>query len=84
MTNTDLAMIVRQQALPCLRRTSQDMLRCVSIGNDPATISGADWRDISDDLETILALEATVGRPDDGYGAMLDTVLDAAPWRVHL
>ena len=71
------------EILPLLRRNAEDLLRCVSIHNDPSTISGADWRDIAADLEAVVSLEAIVGRPDDDYGALLDRVLDTAPWEAH-
>ena len=35
------------------------------------------------DLEAVVSLEAIVGRPDDDYGALLDRVLDTAPWEAH-
>lgn len=73
---------LRTLVLPILRRTAEDMLRCVSVGNDPATIASADWRDIADDLRAVLVVERIVGRPDDGC-AMLNRVLDARYWERH-
>lgn len=75
---------LRDTVLPLLRRNAEDLLRCVDVGADPATISGSDWRDIAGDLEAVLAVERFVGRPDDEYGRFLDPVLDAASWRAHL
>jgi len=74
---------MRDTVLPLLRRNAEDLLRCVAVGADPATISGSDWRDIADDLEAVLTVERFVGRPDDEYGRVLDPVLDAASWREH-
>lgn len=74
---------MRDMVLPLLRRNAEDLLHCVAIGSDPATISSADWRDIAEDMEAVLAVEAFIGRPDDEYGRVLDPVLDAAPWRAH-
>jgi Asp-tRNA(Asn)/Glu-tRNA(Gln) amidotransferase C subunit len=75
---------MRDTVLPLLRRTAEDLLRCVSVSADPATIRGQDWRDIAEDLEAVLAVERFVGRPDDDYGRVLNPVLDAASWRAHL
>lgn len=74
---------LRDVCLPALRRTAEDLFRCVSVRNDPASVSPADWRDIADDMEAVLAVEAIVGRPDDEYGRILNPVLNAAPWRAH-
>lgn len=74
---------MRDTVLPLLRRNAEDLLRCVAVGADPATISGSDWRDIADDLEAVLTVERFLGRPDDEYGRVLDPVLDAASWREH-
>lgn len=75
---------MRDAVLPLLRRNAEDLLRCVSVSADPATISGQDWRDVADDLEAVLSVERFVGRPDDEYSRVLDPVLDAASWRAHL
>ena len=74
---------VLREILPILRRNAEDLLLCVSTRNDPSTICGADWRDIAPDLEAVVSAEAIAGRPDDDYGALLDRVLDAAPWEAH-
>lgn len=74
---------LRDVALPQLRASAEDLFRCVSVRNDPASISGADWRDMADDMEAVLAVEAFVGRPDDEHGRILNPVLDAASWRHH-
>lgn len=74
---------MRDTVLPRLRRNAEDLLRCVAVGADPATISGSDWRDIAEDLEAVLTVERFVGRPDDEYGRVLNPVLDAASWRTH-
>lgn len=66
-----------------LRAEVEDLLRCVSAGNDPATITGADWRDIADVLDAVCEAERFVGRPDDEYGALLNPVLDARTWEYH-
>lgn len=75
---------LRDTVLPLLRRNAEDLLRCVAVGADPATISGSDWRDIAGDLEAVLAVEMLVGRQDDEYGRVLNPVLDAESWRAHL
>lgn len=74
---------MRDTVLPILRRNAEDMLRCVAVGADPATISGSDWRDIAPDMEAVLAVERFVGRPDDEYGRILDPILDARSWEHH-
>lgn len=74
---------LRGAVLPLLRRVAEDLLRCVSVNADPATISGSDWRDIAADMEAVLAVEALVGRPYDQYGRVLDLVLDSRPWEAH-
>ena len=74
---------MRDTVLPILRRNAEDLLRCVAVGADPATISGSDWRDIAPDMEAVLAVERFVGRPDDEYGRILDPILDARSWEHH-
>lgn len=76
--------LMRETVLPILRRSAEDLFRCVSVRNDPTTVSGSDWRDIAEDMEAVLAVEAFVGRPDDDFGRILNPILDAAPWRHHL
>lgn len=71
---------MRDTILPLLRRNAEDLVRCVSIGADPMTISDSDWRDIAPDLEAVLAGEAFVGRPDDEHGHVLNSILDGRPW----
>ena len=73
---------LRTIVLPILRAHADDMLRCVSVRDDPATITGSDWRDIADDLRAVLVVERIAGRPDDGR-AMLNRVLDARYWERH-
>lgn len=75
--------MLRGAVLPILRAYAEDLLRCVSVGDDPATISGADWRDIADVLDAVCEAERFVGRPDDEYGALLNPVLDARTWEGH-
>lgn len=75
--------MLRGAVLPILRAYAEDLLRCVSVGNDPATITGADWRDIADVLDAVCEAERFVGRPDDEYGALLNAVLDARTWEDH-
>ena len=74
---------LRDVCLPALRRTAEDLFRCVSVRNNPASVSGSDWRDIAEDMEAVVAVEAFVGRPDDEYGRILNPILDAAPWKHH-
>ena len=74
---------LRDVVLPELRHTAEDLFRCVSVRNDPASISGQDWRDIAPAMEAVLSVERFVGRPDDDYGRVLNPVLDAASWRAH-
>ncbi len=74
---------LRDVCLPALRRSAEDLFRCVSVRNDPASVSGSDWRDIADDMEAVIAVEAFTGRPDDEYGRILNPILDAAPWKHH-
>ncbi len=73
---------LRTIVLPILRAHADDMLRCVSVRDDPATITGSDWRDIADDLRAVLVVERIAGRPDDDR-AMLNRVLDARYWERH-
>lgn len=75
--------MLRGSVLPILRAYAEDLLRCVSLGNDPATITGTDWRDIADVLDAVCEAERFVGRPDDEYGALLNPVLDARTWEGH-
>lgn len=75
--------MLRGAVLPILRAYAEDLLRCVSVGNDPATITGADWRDIADVLDAVCEAERFVGRPDDKYSALLNPVLDARTWEYH-
>jgi len=75
--------MLRGVVLPILRAYAEDLLRCVSVGNDPATITGADWSDIADVLNAVCDAERFVGRPDDEYGALLNPVLDARTWEDH-
>ena len=75
--------LLRGAVLPILRAYAEDLLRCVSVGNDPATITGSDWRDIADVLDAVCEAERFVGRPDDEYGALLNPVLDARTWEYH-
>ncbi|MBM3603609.1 MAG: hypothetical protein FJX25_02400 [Alphaproteobacteria bacterium] len=74
---------LREVCLPALRSSAEDLFRCVSVRNDPASVSGSDWRDIAPDMEAVLSVEAFVGRPDDEYGRTLNPILDTAPWRHH-
>lgn len=69
--------------MPTLRAYAEDLIRCVSIRNDPATISGSDWRDIADVLDAVSEAERVVGRPDDEFGPLLNPVLDARSWEAH-
>lgn len=73
---------LRTIVLPILRAHSEDILRCVMVRDDPATITGSDWRDIADDLRAVLVVERIVGRPEDGR-AMLNRVLDGRYWERH-
>lgn len=73
---------LRDIVLPILRAHADDIMRCVSIGADPVTITGADWRDIAEDLRAVLVVERIVGRPDDGR-AMLNRALDGRYWERH-
>lgn len=75
--------MLRGAVLPILRAYAEDLLRCVSAGNDPATITSADWRDIADVLDAVCEAERFVGRQDDEYGALLNPVLDARTWEGH-
>ncbi len=70
-------------AMQILRSYAEDLIRCVSVHNDPATISGADWRDIADVLDAVSEAERVVGRPDDEFGPLLNPVLDARSWEAH-
>lgn len=83
ITESGAQALLRDTVLPILRRSAEDLFRCVSIDDDPASVSGSDWRDIAEDMEAVLAVEAMVGRPDDDYGRVLNPILDAAPWRHH-
>ena len=74
---------LREVCLPALRSSAEDLFRCVSVRNDPTSVSGSDWRDIAPDMEAVLSVEAFVGRPDDEYGRILNPILDTAPWRHH-
>lgn len=74
---------LRTIVLPVLRAHADDIMRCVMIGDDIATITGADWRDISDDLRAVMVVERIVGRPDDGF-TLLNRVLDGRLWEAHL
>lgn len=74
---------LRDIVLPRLRANADDILRCVSVRDDPATITGSDWRNIADDLRAALVVERIVGRPDDGR-AILNSVLDGRYWEAHL
>lgn len=74
---------LRDVVLPILRSTAEDLFRCVSVRLDPDSVSPSDWRDIAPDMESVLTVEAFVGRPDDDYGSRLNPILDAAPWRHH-
>lgn len=82
-TESGALTLLRETVLPILRRSAEDLLRCVSVRNDPATVSGSDWRYMAEDMEAVLAVEALVGRPDDDCGRVLNPILDAAPWRHH-
>lgn len=73
---------LRTIVLPILRAHADDLLRCVSVRDDPATITGTDWRDIADDLRAVLVVERIAGRPDDDR-EMLNRVLDARYWERH-
>ena len=75
--------LLRETVLPILRRSAEDLFRCVSIRNVPDSVSPADWRDIAEDMEAVLAVEAFVGRPDDEYGRTLNPILDARMWEAH-
>lgn len=81
ITESGALTLLRETVLPILRRSAEDLFRCVSVRNDPASVSGSDWRDIAEDMEAVLAVEAMVGRPDDDFGRILNPILDAAPWR---
>lgn len=72
---------LRDVCLPVLRCNAVGLFRTLAVRNDPASISGPDWRYIAADMEAVLAAEAIVGRPDDKYGRILNPILDAAPWR---
>lgn len=74
---------LRDLVLPELRHTAEDLFRCVSVRLDPGSVSPSDWRDIAPAMEAVLAVEAFIGRPDDDYGARLNPILDATPWRHH-
>ncbi|UXU73843.1 MULTISPECIES: hypothetical protein [unclassified Paracoccus (in: a-proteobacteria)] len=74
---------LREVCLPALRRSAEDLFRCVSVRNDPASVSGSDWRDIAEDMEAVIAVEAFTGRPDDEYGRTLNPILDARMWEAH-
>lgn len=69
--------------LPILRAHADDILACVSIRDDHATITSGDWRDIADDLRAVLVVELIVGRPDDGRET-LNRALDGRMWEAHL
>ncbi len=73
---------LRDIVLPVLRCHANDILRCVMVGDDLATISSSDWREISGDLEAVLVVEAIVGRPDDGR-LILNRALDSRIWERH-
>lgn len=75
--------LMRETVLPILRRSAEDLFRCVSIRNVPDSVSPADWRDIAEDMEAVLAVEAFVGRPDDEYSRTLNPILDARYWEAH-
>lgn len=79
----DRAETALRTVMPMLRAYAEDLIRCVSIHNDPATISGADWRDIADVLEAVCSVEQIVGRPDDEFSPLLNAVLDARSWEAH-
>lgn len=74
---------LRTIVLPILRRNADDILRCVMIGEDLATIRGIDWREIADDLEAVAVVERITGRPDDGL-TLLNRALDGRLWEAHL
>ena len=84
ITESAALTLLRETVLPILRRSAEDLFRCVSIDDDPDFVSGSDWCDIAADMEAVLAVEAMVGRPDDDHGRILNPILDAAPWRHHL
>lgn len=73
---------LRAIVLPILRAHAEDILRCVSVRDDPATVTGTDWRDIAYDLRAVLVVERIAGRPDDDR-EMLNRVLDARYWERH-
>lgn len=75
--------LLRDTVLPILRRSAEDLFRCVSVLNVPSSVSPSDWRDIAEDMEAVLAVEAFVGRPDDEYGRVLNPILDARMWEAH-
>lgn len=75
--------LLRETVLPILRRSAEDLFRCVSVRNVPSSVSPSDWRDIAEDMEAVLAVEAFVGRPDDEYGRVLNPILDARMWEAH-
>ena len=75
--------LLRDTVLPILRRSAEDLFRCVSIRNVPSSVAPSDWRDIAEDMEAVLAVEAFVGRPDDEYGRTLNPILDARMWEAH-
>lgn len=81
--DSDALILLRETVLPILRRSAEDLFRCVSVRNDPASVSGSDWRDIAEDMEAVLAVEALVGRTDDEFGRILNPILDAGSWRYH-
>ena len=66
-------------ALPVLRRTAAEYLDSVMVRSDPASISPADWDEIADDLEAIVAAEACIGRITEP--SWLDAIIDERKWR---
>lgn len=73
---------LRTIVLPLLRANADDIMRCVMIGDEIASITSAAWRDISDDLRAVLVVERIVGRPDDDF-TLLNRVLDGRMWERH-
>lgn len=78
--HTPMAHDALRLALPLLRATAADLIDCMTINGDPATIAPIEWEEIAPDLDAIVAAEACVPRPDDDL-ALLNEVLDAKRWR---
>lgn len=64
---------LREVCLPALRSSAEDLFRCVSVRNDPASVSGSDWRDIAPDMDEFGAQLDAHPAPDTQAPERIDT-----------